>query len=82
MQNNIDLSSSNKIKSSQISLRCIKKIDSLDEIPASIFDDVREFASKNNFTFIEGVTSIILTATVKDKYTYYILFRFVVSESH
>ena len=79
-QNIINLSGSKEIKDNQISLRCIKKINSLQLISSGIFDDVKEFAKEYGYTFIEDVTSIILTTTVKEKYSYYVLFRFVVKK--
>ncbi len=77
----IDLVDCKEIKDNQISLRCIKKIDGLDRISANIFDDVKQFAKENNYTFTEDVTSIILTSILDENYSYYILFRFVVKKS-
>lgn len=81
LKKGINLVGYRKIKDNQTSLRCIKKIDSLNQITSNIFDDVKQFAKENKYTFIEDVTSIILTSILDGNYSYYILFRFVVEKS-
>ncbi len=78
-QENVVLTGCKEIKDNQISLRCVKKLNTLQKIPSSVFDDVKNYAFENNFIFADDVTSIILTSAVKEEYAYFILFRFIVT---
>ena len=68
------------IEEGHTALRTILRLSQLNQLDASLFQPVKDYAKQHHLRFAAPVTSIILMAMCEPANAYYVLFRFIVEK--